>query len=295
MERIKGVIPPVITPFKENGDVDYDGFASNMQKWNKDDLYGYLIAGSNGEPVFLSEQEKSQLVKIAVDNALPGRLIIVGSCLDSVRETIRTANEYAAMGAGAVLVATPFYYSGSMDSRALIKFFTEVADNTDLPVMLYNVSKYTHVNITADALVELSRHKNIVGMKDSNGDVPQLANFLRAADPKFQIMTGTFASWYPALTMGITGIISAMANCCPEAIVKVQQLYDAGKSQEAFKLYQRWLPVNTAVTGTFGIAGLKYACDCMGYHGGFVRNPLSDCSREDKKKIDSILDDALNQ
>ena len=295
MEKIRGVIPPIITPFKENGDLDYNAFAENIRKWNNCNLSGYLVAGSNGEPVFMSEEEKIQLIRIACENALPDRIIIVGSCTDSLRETIRTANKYAEMGAYAILVATPFYYCDAMNSKALVKFFTEIADKVQLPVMIYNVTKFTHVNISADAISELSRHPNIIGMKDSNGDVVQLANFLREADPSFQVITGSFSAWYPALTMGITAIISAMANCCPEPIIKVQELYTDRKMDEAFELYKRWLPVNTAVTGTFGVAGLKYASERMGYNGGYVRCPLIDCSDEDKEKLDIILNKALKK
>ena len=285
----------MITPFKENGDVDYDAFANNIQKWNNDDLCGYLVSGSNGEPVFLSDEERTQLLKLTVENALPERFVIAGSCLDSLRETIKTANKYASIGAKAILVATPYYYGDSMNSKALIKYFTEVAENVELPVLIYNVTKFTHVNIAADAVSELSRHPNIVGMKDSNGDVPQLANFLRVADPSFQVITGTFSSWFPALTMGITAIISAMANCCPAPISKMQQLYESGNVSESLEYYLQWLPVNTAVTGTFGIAGLKYLTGRMGYRGGYVRCPLIDCSDDEKEKLDIILDRAMKK
>jgi len=292
--KIHGVLPPMITPFKENGDVDYEGFASNVRRFNEAPLAGYLVIGSNSETAFLSEEEKLELVRLTKENAAPGRQILVGSGLDSVRETIRLTNACAKLGADAALVLTPSYYSDAMGTKNLIRYFTEVADNAEIPVLIYNVTKFTHVNISADALAVLSRHPNIVGMKDSNGNVPQLATELRVADPSFQVMTGTFGAWYPALTMGITGIISAMANCCPEPIAEVQALYDAGRLQEAFDLYQRWFPVNAAVTGKYGIGGLKYCADRCGYTGGFVRNPLLDSTEQEKKELDAILAAAQN-
>ncbi|MBQ1384406.1 MAG: dihydrodipicolinate synthase family protein, partial [Firmicutes bacterium] len=283
--KIHGVLPPMITPFKENGDVDFEGFASNVKEWNKHKLAGYLVIGSNSETAFLNEDEKLELIKLTCENAAPGRQILVGTGMDSVRETIKLTNKAAKLGADAALILTPHYYSDNMQSANLVRFFTEVADNTDIPVLIYNVSKFTHVNIPADALATLSKHPNIVGMKDSNGNVPQLATFLRVADPSFQVMTGTFAAWYPALCMGITGIISAMANCCPDPIAEVQELYEAGKTAEAFALYQKWFPVNAAVTGKYGIAGLKYAADKNGFTGGFVRNPLLDSTEKDKAEL----------
>jgi 4-hydroxy-2-oxoglutarate aldolase len=293
MNKINGVIPPMITPFKENGDVDFDGFVSNIHKWNNDKLAGCLVIGSNSETVYLSEEEKLELTKLTVKNASKDRHIIVGSGMESARETIKLTNKCAALGAHSALVLTPFYYGGAMTSKALIRYFTTVADAADIPILLYNVTKFTHVNIGADAVAELSRHPKIIGMKDSNGDVPQLANFIRVADPGFQVMTGTFGAWYPALALGITGIISAMANCCPNPIAEVQELFIANKLEESRALYHRYFPVNAAVTGAFGIPGLKYAATKMGYTGGCVRNPLIDSSDEDKLKLDAILDKAV--
>lgn len=289
MNKLNGVLPPMITPFKENGDADYDAFVSNLLKWNNDKLCGYLVLGSNSETAFLNEEEKTEFVKLTVENAAPGRIVIAGTGLESPRETIRFTNKCAELGVGAALVLTPSYYAGSMNSKALIKFFTEVADNSDIPVMIYNVSKFTHVNIQMDAVAELSKHPNIVGMKDSNGDVTQLANFVRVADPSFQVLTGTFAAWYPALSLGVTAIISAMANCSPNEIAEVQELFDAGDWQGARDIYQRMLPLNAAVTGTYGIAGLKYASDYVGYSGGHVRSPLSDSSDSDKAALGAIF------
>jgi 4-hydroxy-2-oxoglutarate aldolase len=293
MEKIHGVIPPMVTPFKANGDLDSGAFVSNIKKWNEARLAGYLVIGSNSETMYLSEDEKLELVKLTVEHAKKGRLIMVGSGLESARETIKLTNRCAKIGAHCALVLTPFYYGSSMDTKAMIRFFTEVADNADIPVLIYNVSKFTHVNIGVDAVTELSRHKNIVGMKDSNGDVPQLATFLRVAAPDFQVMTGTYSAWYPALTMGIDATISAMANCCPNEIAETQGLYEAGKQKESFDLYQRMFPVNAAVTGSFGIAGLKYACDYLGYSGGHVRNPLSDCNDAQREQLRAIIDKAL--
>ena len=292
MAKIKGAIPPMITPFKENGDVDYNAYVSNMQKWNNDKLAAYLVIGSNSETCYLNEEEKLELVKLTVENAAPGRHVMAGTGVESARETIKLTNKCARLGAHSALVLTPHYYGSSMTTPAMIKFFTAVADASDIPILLYNVSKFTGVNLSAEAVAELSRHPNIIGMKDSNGDVPQLATFLRVADPSFQVMTGTFAAWYPALTMGIDCIISAMANCCPNEIAEVQELFDAGNLRAALDLYQRFFPVNGAVTGGFGIAGLKFATDYCGYAGGYVRNPLSDSSEDDKKKLAAILQKA---
>ncbi|MCL2093397.1 MAG: dihydrodipicolinate synthase family protein [Treponema sp.] len=290
MKKIHGVIPPMITPFSPEEDLDTEAFVSNILKWNEDELAGYLVIGSNSETAYLSDAEKQELVKLTVEHAKKDRLIMAGSGMDSARETIKLTNACAKLGAHCALILTPFYYSSSMDTKAMIRFFTQVADHSDIPILIYNVSKFTHVNISAEAVGVLSRHKNIVGMKDSNGDVPQLATFMRAADEDFQIMPGTFSAWYPALGMGLTAIISAMANCSPNEIAQTQALFVQGKLKEAFDMYQTWFPLNTAVTATYGIGGLKYACEYLGYRGGHVRNPLADPSPAQKEEIRAIID-----
>lgn len=291
---IEGVLPPMITPFKENGDVDYKAFESNIEKWNQDRLAGYLVLGSNSETVYLSEEEKIQLIKITVSNAKSDRYILVGSGMESLRETIRFTNIAAKLGVHAALVLTPFYYGGKMTNEALINYFTKLADNSDIPILIYNVPKFTHINIKAEVVEVLSRHPNIIGMKDSLGDVPQLATFKRVVPDDFNLLVGTASAWYPALTLGIKAGILALANCNPNECADVKEAFDSGDWEKAREIYQRIFPINTAVTATYGIAGLKYACDVLGYNGGTVRCPLLPINEEQKKDIESTLKNALS-
>lgn len=291
---IEGVLPPMITPFKENGDVDYKAFESNIEKWNQDRLAGYLVLGSNSETVYLSEEEKIQLIKITVSNAKSDRYILVGSGMESLRETIRFTNIAAKLGVHAALVLTPFYYGGKMTNEALINYFTKLADNSDIPILIYNVPKFTHINIKAEVVEILSRHPNIIGMKDSLGDVPQLATFKRVVPDDFNLLVGTASAWYPALTLGIKAGILALANCNPNECADVKEAFDSGDWEKAREIYQRIFPINTAVTATYGIAGLKYACDVLGYNGGTVRCPLLPINEEQKKSIEAILRNALS-
>lgn len=287
--KIKGVIPPMITPFKENGDVDYQSHVSNIELWNNDNLAGYLVLGSNSETVYLNEEEKLELVRLTVETAKKDRLILVGSGMESTRETIKLTNKAAKLGAHAALILTPFYYGGKMNDEALVKYFTEVADNADIPVLIYNVTKFTHVNISANAVEILSRHPNIIGMKDSSGDIPQLVKFKSVIPESFNLMVGTASAWYPALTLGVSAGIMALANCSPNECAMVQEKYENGDFEGAREIYERVFPVNAAVTGTFGIAGLKYACSLLGYEGGYVRKPLLELKEEEKVKVREII------
>ncbi|RPH52985.1 MAG: dihydrodipicolinate synthase family protein [Desulfobacteraceae bacterium] len=291
-KQIKGVIPPMLTPFKANGDVDYDRHIRNMERWNKDRLAGYLVLGSNSETAYMNEAEKIKLIRLTVKHAKKGRFILAGTGVESARETIALTNKAADLGVDAALILTPSYYHSKMNEEAQIRFFTEVADKTKIPVMIYNVTAFTHINVTVNTVRVLSRHPNILGMKDSTGNVPQLTSFLSVIDKGFNLMTGTLSAWYPALTLGIKAGIFAVANCAPNECSAIQTVFDKGDHEAARKLYFRIFPVNNAVTATFGIPGLKYASDLMGYRGGHVRSPLLPLKDEEKIKIKEILQTA---
>jgi 4-hydroxy-2-oxoglutarate aldolase len=291
--KIKGVLPPMITPFTEDGDVDYDAFQFNLEKWNKTDLTGFLVAGSNSETPYLTESEKLKMIELTVQTVDQGKLVLVGTGLESTRETIALTNKAACLGANAALLLTPSYYGDAMGDEAQLQYFNDVADNSDIPVMIYNVTKFTHINISPSVVAKLSRHPNILGMKDSSGNIAQLVKYqLSGLDPEFNLLVGTASAWNPALHIGIQASIMALANCCPEACVEVQTLFDENWLTESLELYKRLYPVNEAVTAQFGVPGLKYACDRLGFKGGYTRKPLFNLGKDQQKKIDKVLKDA---
>jgi 4-hydroxy-2-oxoglutarate aldolase len=288
--KIKGVIPPMITPFKENDEVDYDKHIKNVEKWNQFDLAGYLVLGSNSETVFLTESEKLKLVELTVKYRKPGKIVVAGTGMESTSATIDLTNKAADLGADCALIVTPFYYGGKMNDEALINYYSDVADNVKIPVMIYNVTKFTHVNISANAVGVLCKHPNIIGMKDSSGNISQLIEFKKViGNAEFNLMIGTASIWYPALTLGVEAGVMALANCCPTECVDVQKEFEVGNLERARELYERVFPVNAAVTGAFGIAGLKYSCDLLGLNGGYVRKPLLQLKDNEKIKLKEIL------
>jgi len=286
---IHGIIPPMITPFKENGDVDYDAFSRNIERWNAIDLGGYLVLGSNSETPYLAEAEKLKLVELTVKTAAKDRIVLAGTGMESTRETIRLTNAAAKLGANAALVITPNFYGGQMTDAALIKHYTAVADGADIPILIYNVPKFTHLNIAVEAVKIISQHPNIAGMKDSHGKIEQLEAFKKVAPETFSLIVGSVSILYPALALGIRSGILAFANCAPSQCCEVERLFEDGKHFAARELQARLVPVNKAVTDTYGIAGLKYACTLMGYEGGHARSPLLSLTEEERNSIKQIL------
>lgn len=285
---LHGIFPPITTPFVE-GKVAYDKMASNVQKWNRTGLKGYVVLGSNGEYVGLSEEEKRVAVDTVVQAAAHEMLIIAGTGCESLVETLRLTEDCARLGARAALVVTPHYYSGRMNEAALVKYYSDLADQSPMPILLYNVPKFTHINMAAELVARLSQHPNIIGIKDSSGSVIQLGEMLNRVARDFNVMVGTAGVLFSGLTIGCVGGVCALANVAPEQCVQIFKRVKEGSLAEARQLQLKMLPVNQAVTAIYGVPGLKAAMDMLGYFGGDPRLPLLPSSAQEKIEIKNIL------
>ena len=285
---LHGIFPPITTPFVD-GKVAYDRLAANIAKWNQTGLKGYVAFGSNGEYVYLSEEEKLNVVKTVIQCAAPGMTVIAGTGCESTGQTIYLTNACAKLGAHAALVVTPYYYCGRMNDAALFQHFTAVADHSAIPILIYNVTKFTNINVSVGLAARLSQHPNIIGIKDSNGNVSSLGEMVSAVDRNFSVLVGTAGALFGALTLGAVGGVLALANVAPEDCVRIQRLVKQGDIEAARKLQIRMLPVNTAVTATYGVPGLKAALDMLGYFGGDPRPPLLPASEKERGEIRDIL------
>ena len=285
---LHGIFPPITTPFI-NDSVAYDKLASNIEKWSRTGLKGFVVLGSNGEYVCLSEEEKRKVVETVVQAAPEHMSVIAGTGCESTKETIRLTADCAALGAHAALVVTPHYYGGKMTEAALVKHFTAVADNAPIPIILYNVPKFTHVNLSVNVVARLSQHANIIGVKDSTGNVIQLGEFLNQVEDDFSLLVGTAGALFGGLTLGCAGGVLALANVAPQNCVKIHELIQKGEFEAAKKIQLKMIPLNQAVTATYGVSGLKTALDLLGYFGGKPRPPLLRSSDEEKSAIVEIL------
>ncbi len=285
---LHGIFPPITTPFV-NGKVAHDKLASNIEKWSLTGLKGFVVLGSNGEYVSLSEKEKRTVIDIVVQSAADKMLIIAGTGCESTVETLRLTEDCAKLGAHAALVVTPHYYGGRMGEAALMKHYSEVADHSPIPILLYNVPKFTHINMAADFIAGLSQHPNIIGLKDSSGNVIQLGELLNAVAKDFNVMVGTAGVLFSGLTIGCAGGVCALANVAPEACVKIFDLVKEGELKAARELQLKMLPVNQAVTAVYGVPGLKAALDMLGYFGGDPRLPLLPSSEKEITELKEIL------
>jgi 4-hydroxy-2-oxoglutarate aldolase len=288
MFNLHGIYAPVATPFA-GGEIAYDKLENNLSFWLGSDLEGIVVMGSNGEFVLLTPEEKEELMRFVCTRAKGKKPVIAGTGAESTAETIRLNRKAAEAGADAVLVVTPNYYKGEMTDPVLSRFYTDVADASPLPVILYNMPRNAGINISAKLAVELARHPNIIGIKDSGGNIVQIADMIRNAPEGFSVFAGSASYLYTSLALGATGGTLALANIFPDECARVQTLFDAGKIREARDLQMKLIDSNNAVTARWGIPGLKAALEMIGLYGGDPRPPLVPLKEADREELRKIL------
>jgi len=283
--KLSGVMPPITTPFQD-GKLASDKLKKNFQKWNKADLSGYLVLGSNGEAVYLNEKEKIKVVEISRESIPTSKIMLVGTGMESTQETILFTNQVAKMGADCALVVTPSYFKGSMKPQVLYDHFIAVADSSRIGIFIYNVPQFTGINLDPEIVAKLSEHPNVIGIKDSSGNIGQLGEMIHLSSQKgFAVFVGSAPVFFPALCVGAVGGILAVANVVPQECVRIQNLFNKGNMNEARALQGRLTPLAKAVTTKYGIGGLKMAMDLSGYFGGDPRSPLKRPGKEIQEEL----------
>lgn len=273
--KIQGIFPALTTSFDHAGELYKAKVIHNIEKLNQIALSGYVVCGSTSETPLLSVAERFQLMEWIKQTAAENKILIAGAGAESVHETAAIGNRAAEIGFHAALVLTPFYYRNQMhrpDTQAL--FFRAVADRSKLPVLLYNIPQVTGYDLPVETIADLSHHPNIIGMKDSSGNIEKLAATVRAAKPGFQVLCGSGSNFCEALECGAAGAMLAIANPLPYACVTIWEAFRTRQHEAARDWQSRIAPASRLIAGKYGIPGLKYAMDLNGYYGGPPRLPF---------------------
>jgi len=286
--KFSGVMPPIATPF-QNGKLALDKLKNNFQKWNKTGLSGYLVLGSNGEAVYLNDKEKIKAVEISRESIPASKIMLVGTGMESTEETIRFTNQVAKMGADGALVVTPSYFKGSMKPQILYDHFLAVAESSRIGILIYNVPQFTGINLEPEWVAKLSEHSNVIGIKDSSGNIGQLSEVIHQSQKGFAVFVGSAPVFFPALCVGAAGGILAVANVAPQECVRIQNLFVEKKYDDARVLQGRLTPLANAVTTKYGVGGLKMAMDLAGYFGGYPRSPLKKPDKKTEEELERLL------
>lgn len=286
---IKGVFGPVITTFDRRGELDLDGFGANLKAHLAAGLDGVVVAGSTGEAPLLEEGERLRLVEMARSVIPANKLLIVGTGAESTKSCVRRCKDAAERGANICLVVAPHYFTASMSVGALQAHYERVADESPVPILLYNIPKYMHFRLEPELVIRLSEHDHIVGMKDSSGDLDTLAKYLLAQTPSFGVITGHGGTWFKALQMGVVGGILAVALFAPELSLEIARHGATGREPEGSEAQRRLTPLALEIVGRMGIPAVKVAMKQVGLTGGPVRLPLLDSSASDVAQVVELL------
>jgi 4-hydroxy-2-oxoglutarate aldolase len=289
MNALSGIFPAIVTPFTKDGALDIEALQANFDSWNLTRLTGYLVLGSTGEVVHLDETERFTVLEVARASIPSTMPMIVGTGQHSTKATIGFTRHAAELGATYALVVTPHYFKKEMTQSAFKSFYLSVADASTIPILLYSVPQFTGVQLAPETIAELAAHPNIAGIKDSSGDVRALIHTLSLVSEDFVVLTGSAPTLYPSLTVGTKGSILAVANFVPEICLEIFNLSAQGRSQEARLCQERLLLITESIVSRYGIGGIKYAMNCVGYRGGFVRGPLAMPDSQAEQSIRAAL------
>lgn len=293
--KLHGIFPPLTTPFAPDGTAALPKLRENIVRYNKTGLTGYAINGSTSESVLLKWNEVYSIWETARDAAAPDKILIAGSGAESTAETIEHTNRAASLGYAAALVRTPSFYKPAMTESALAEHYLRVADAARIPILVYSVPVFTHVTVEAPLVARVSKHPNIIGMKDSSGNVQGVAAIIAVAPKAFQTLVGSAATLYESLEKGAVGAILAVACAFPELCIEIYQASRAGEPAKAHSLAQKLIAPAKLFGPQYGIAGLKYALDRIGYYGGAPRSPLLPLGASAQVEIDAMLSNLTAQ
>ena len=277
MSRMKftGVFAPLPTPFDDDDRVDVARLRAAFPVWLASPLRGFIMLGSNGEAGLLDDDECDLIVDEARALIPASRPLIVGTGRESTRAAVRAARRAAQLGADAVLVRTPSFFKSQMTSDALVRHYSEVADASPAPVLLYNFAGLTGVNLPPATAARLAEHPNIVGIKESGSDIAQIADLVSSTPDDFSVLAGSGTTFYASLCAGVSGGILGLAGLVPAACTKVFDLVREKRFDEARELHLRLVPLARLISSGYGVPGLKAAMKLVGCDVGRPRPPLA--------------------
>ncbi len=289
-----GVLIPTATPFDPvTGELDLVALRANLRRWLESGVLGVVLGGSTGEAVLLDDRERLASLEASRDVVPDDRLLVAGTGLESTRATIALTREAALRGADAALVQPPAFYRGAMTPAALRDHYRALADVSPIPILLYQVPlRMSTVEFPAGLVAELAGHPNIIGMKDSRGEMDKLGELVRQVPTDFQLLVGNGSRLFAALEIGAVGGILGVANLVPDESARIVRAFRGGDTGLAGRLQGVVGPLHTGIVGAFGVPGVKSALDALGFQGGLPRPPLAPLSDADRAVVEQRMRDA---
>ena len=291
--RLAGIYPPTPTFFTDDESLDLATLREHLRRLHVAGIRDIVVLGSNGEAVHLDHAERRDVIACAREVFGAAAQVLAGAGALSTRETIKLCALAADAGADIALVLPPHHYRSQMTTAMLRGHYLTVADASPIPVVLYNMpANSAGVDLDAETVIALSLHPNIIGLKDSSGNVAKLVEVVAGAQEGFATLAGSAGFLLPAMVIGATGAIAALANIAPRECLQLFDLIEQGHLEEARALQARLAPINQAVTSRFGVAGLKAALGYVAHYGGSPRRPLAPLGESERVQLRSLLAEA---
>jgi 4-hydroxy-2-oxoglutarate aldolase len=293
MKQLSGVFAPVVTTFyRESGEVDVASFAANIRAHLAAGMHGVVVTGSTGEAALLDNDERSALIDAAREMVPRDKTLVIGTGAESTRTCLKLTRDAASRGADAVLVVAPHYYGSAMNDAALRAHYLRVADSSPVPVVLYSIPKYMHFALSATLVAELAQHQNVIGIKDSSGNLEILKGYLRSQSDAFTVLTGNATTFHAAVEAGARGGILAAALFAPTLSLDVYEACQRGDESAATAAQSRLTPLGSKIVGELGVPGVKAAMDRVGLAGGTVRSPLTALTEDQMATVAQLMQSA---
>ena len=269
---IQGSIVALITPFNEDGSVNYDRLRELVDWHIEEGTDAILALGTTAETPTLTMKEEDEIARIVIEQTAGRVPVIVGSGSNNTMMAVEQSLKFQEMGADALLVITPYYNKTS--KAGMVYHFTQVADAVDIPVYVYNVPGRTGVSITYEALAEISQHKNIVGIKEASGDMSLVSKFAKLINENFNVYSGNDDINLPILSVGGAGVISVLANILPKETHELAMAYISGDTDKARDMQMKYLYFINALFIETNPIPIKEAMNMVGLNVGGYRMPL---------------------
>jgi len=285
---IRGVLPALITPFTKDNKVDTEGLKQNIRFLIENGVSGIVPCGTTGESATLSIEEHEKVIEIAVEcSTVP---VVAGTGSNNTTEALELTRSARDAGADAALLITPYY--NKPNDRGMLAHFKKIANEVDIPIILYNVPSRTGVNLKAEVVAELAKECNIIGVKEASGNLDQVTKILELTqDEDFVVLSGDDGLTLPIMALGGAGVISVVANIAPKFMVSLVEASRNGKMEEARKLHLKLAPLIRAVFLETNPIPIKKAVELMGLPAGELRLPLARMSDDNERKLKTALND----
>lgn len=288
-KRISGIFAPITTPFI-NDELSIEHLRENMLRYKETPLGGFFVLGSNGENKSLTDDEKLRILEVVLQEKTEHQLVMAGTGFESTGRTIAFSKRVAELGADFVSVITPSYFKKRLTDEAMAGYYLDVAEGLPVPLLVYNAPGFTGMTVSFKVMGEISRHPNIAGMKDTSPG--NMSGYIEACDKDFDVLSGTVSTLFQAMALGASGGVVSLANAFPRPCCELFERFKAGDMDKARELHYKLFRLNRSVSGSFGVAGVKYAMEVGGYFGGNPRLPLLPLKDTDRKLIRDAIKEA---